>query len=84
MTRGKWQLQEAKNRLSEVVRKAQQEGPQTITLHGKDAAVIVAAREFSRLRQRKGTLIEFFRASPLVGVDLDVTRSKDTGRKVDL
>ena len=41
MAGAKWQLQEAKNRLSEVVRKAQHEGPQTITLHGRDAAVVV-------------------------------------------
>ena len=84
MAGAKWQLQEAKNRLSEVVRKAQSEGPQTITLHGKDAAVVVSAGEFARLPRRKGTLVDFFRNSPLVGVDLEVSRSKDTGRKIEL
>ena len=83
--RGKWQLQEAKNRLSEVVRRAQDEGPQTITLRGNDAAVVVAAEEYRRLvsRPRSG-LVEFFRQSPLVGVPLDLDRSPDTGRAVDL
>lgn len=80
----RWQLQEAKNRLSEVVRKAQSEGPQTITLHGKDAAVVVSAEQFAVLPRRKGTLVEFFRSSPLVGVDISLTRSKDTARKIDL
>ena len=84
MTGSRWQLQEAKNRLSEVVRKAQQEGPQTITLHGKDAAVIVSAKQFAALPRRKGTLVDFFRKSPLVGVNLDVSRSNDPGRKIEL
>ena len=84
MASARWQLQEAKNRLSEVVRKAQHEGPQTITLHGKDAAVVVSAKEFAKLPRRKGTLIDFFRRSPLAGVDLNMTRSRDTGRKIGL
>ena len=84
MATAKWQLQEAKNRLSEVVRKARSEGPQVITLHGADAAVVVSALDFGRLLRRKGRLVDFFRKSPLVGVDLDLARSKDTGRKIDL
>ena len=80
----KWQLQEAKNKLSEVVRKARSEGPQVITLHGADAAVVVSAKDFVRLSQRKGKLVEFFRKSPLLGVDLDLARRRDTGRKIDL
>jgi prevent-host-death family protein len=84
MAGSRWQLQEAKNRLSEVVRKAQHEGPQTITLHGKDAVVVVSAKQFAKLPARTGTLVDFFRKSPLVGVDLKVTRSRDTGRKIEL
>jgi antitoxin Phd len=84
MSGSRWQLQDAKNRLSEVVRKAQHEGPQTITLHGRDAVVVVAAAHFASLPRRKGTLVDFFRKSPLVGVDLDVTRSRDAGRKIKL
>jgi prevent-host-death family protein len=80
----RWQLQEAKNRLSEVVRKARQEGPQVITLHGRDAVVVVSAREYRRIAQSKGSLVEFVRKSPLVGVALDLRRSRDTGRPVDL
>ena len=51
----KWQLQDAKNRLSEVVRKATDEGPQVITLRGDDAVVVVAVDQYARLtRKPKG------------------------------
>lgn len=80
----RWQLQEAKNRLSEPVRKAREEGPQVITVHGEDAAVVVSAEQYRKLHRRKGSLIDFFRKSPLLGVELKLVRSRDTGRKVDL
>ena len=47
---GRWRLQDAKARFSEVVREAQQRGPQRVTLHGRDAVVIVGADEFDRLQ----------------------------------
>ena len=73
----KWQLQEAKNRLSEVVRKASDEGPQVITLRGDDAVVVVAAHEYARLvRKPTDTLVDFFRKSPLGAVPLDLTHCK--------
>lgn len=84
MSTAKWQLQDAKNRLSEVVRKARSEGPQIITLHGADAAVIISARDFGRMSRRKGKLVDFFRKSPLADVGLKLDRSRDTGRKLDL
>jgi prevent-host-death family protein len=80
----RWQLQEAKNRLSELVRKAREEGPQVITVHGSDAAVVMSAEQYAKLARRKGTLVEFFRKSPLVGEELDLTRSRDRGRRVDV
>jgi prevent-host-death family protein len=81
----KWQLQEAKNRLSEVVRKASDEGPQVITLRGDDVVVMVAAGEYARLtRKPKDTIVDFFRKSPLGAVALDLARSRDTGRQVKL
>jgi prevent-host-death family protein len=81
----RWQLQEAKNRLSEVVRKAHEEGPQVITLRGDDAAVVIAVEEYRRLTRRpRSRLVEFFRQSPWVGVSLDLERNPDTGRTIDL
>lgn len=84
MSRVTWQLQEAKNRLSEVVRKARSEGPQIITLHGAAAAVVVSAQDYGRMSRPKGKLVDFFRSSPLVGVKLTLTRSKDIGRVIGL
>ena len=80
----KWQLQDAKNRFSELVRKAREEGPQVITLHGTDAAVVVSSKDYRRLSRPKGKLVEFFRKSPLVGVELKLKRDRDTGRKIEL
>ena len=80
----RWQLQDAKNRLSELVRKAREEGPQVITLRGRDAVVVVSANEFGKLSRPRGSLVDFFRKSPLAGVNLDLNRSTDAGRRVDL
>jgi prevent-host-death family protein len=80
MIRG--QVQDAKNRLSELVRKARAEGPQMITLRGRDAAVVMSANEFGKLSRPRGSLVDFFRKSPLAGVKLDFARSTDTGRRV--
>lgn len=81
----RWQLQEAKNRLSELLRKVSDEGPQVITLRGNDAVVVVAADEYARLiRKPKASLIDFLRKSPLGSVALDLKRSPDTGRPVEL
>ena len=80
----RWQLQDAKNRLSELVRKAREEGPQVITLHGKDTVVVVSASEFGKFSRPRGSLVDFFRKSPLAGVTLDLDRSRDTGRRMDL
>jgi prevent-host-death family protein len=81
----RWQLQDAKNRLSEVVRKASDEGPQVITLRGDDAVVVIAADEYARLTLKtKGTLVDFLRKSPLASVTFDLTRSRDTSRRAAL
>ena len=79
-----WQLQEAKNRLSQVVESACQDGPQTITLRGKPAAVVVSFEEFRKLAQPQITLSQFFRQSPLQGLGLDLRRSDDLSREVEL
>jgi antitoxin Phd len=72
----KWQLHEARSRLSEVVRRASKEGPQVITLRGHVAVVVVAADEYARVTSKpEGTLAYFFRKSPLREVALDLERS---------
>ncbi|NHQ61006.1 type II toxin-antitoxin system Phd/YefM family antitoxin [Chlorobium sp. BLA1] len=78
-----WQLQQAKNHLSEVVRNALHDGPQTITLHGTPAAVVLSFDEYTRsVKAAKPTepLSGFFHNSPLRKACIDLQRSKDTGR----
>lgn len=79
-----WQLQEAKNRLSQVVDQAVHDGPQTITLRGKPAAVVVSFEDFRQLTMPRTGLTQFFRQSPLRGVELDLSRSADLPREVEL
>jgi prevent-host-death family protein len=65
-----WTVAEAKARFSELISRAKSEGPQKITRHGRTAAVIVAAEEWERKAERKGTLAEFLAASPLRGLKM--------------
>jgi prevent-host-death family protein len=84
MDGGSWTVAEAKAKLSELIERARVEGPQTITRKGRDAVVVVAAEEWERKTKRKGTLAEFFAASPLRDSGLDLERKKDLPRKIDL
>jgi prevent-host-death family protein len=79
-----WPLQDAKNRFSEVVERALHEGPQVVTRRGKEAVVIVSAAEYRKSQAPRESLFEFLRKSPLFGVRLDLRRSKDTGRNIEL
>jgi antitoxin Phd len=65
-----WQLQDAKNKLSEVISRALTQGPQLITKHGEKTVVVVSYAEYEKLRKSQNKLSEFFRASPLAGIDL--------------
>jgi prevent-host-death family protein len=82
--KAQWPLQEAKNRLSHVVEQACTSGPQTITVRGREKVVVLAIDEYRRLTRPTDRLSEFLRRSPLHGIDLDVERSADTGRDVEL
>ena len=82
--RSTWQLQEAKNRLSEVVDEALHHGPQIITRRGEETAVVVSFEEWSRLARRRARLIDVLRRAPRVTGGLDVSRSPDAGRDVEL
>jgi antitoxin Phd len=69
-----WQLQEAKNRLSEVVDEALAGGPQVITRRGVETAVLLSYTDYQQMLLSGQKLSEFFRRSPLVGIDLDLSR----------
>jgi prevent-host-death family protein len=80
----KWQLQEAKNKFSEVVRRASEEGPQTVTKHGRDSVVVVSVEDYKRIEQPEASLVEFFQNSPFASVELDLDRDKSPAREVSL
>jgi prevent-host-death family protein len=70
-----WQIETAKARFSELFRKARTEGPQRVTRQGKEAVVVLPEEEYERLTARKPkltSLAQFFRESPLVGVELQL------------
>ena len=72
---GVWQIQAAKNKLSEVIARALKQGPQLITKHGEKTAVIVSFVEYEKLCKSQSKLSEFFRTSPLAGIDLSRDKS---------
>ncbi len=82
LNRMNWQLQEAKARFSELIERTLKEGPQTVTRHGKAVAVVIPVDEYRRLRTGGKSLKALLAAAPLRGVE--ITRSRDTGRTVDL
>ncbi len=59
-----WQLQDAKNQFSKVVQKAQQEGPQVVTLRGEPAVVVISARDYNEMRSNRPTLVDDLLAGP--------------------
>ena len=82
-----WQIQTAKARFSEVFRRARTDGPQRITRQGKEGVVMISDEQFEQLVGRSHqpkSIVQFFRESPLAGLDLDLERDKDTGRDIEL
>lgn len=76
-----WQLQNAKSKFSEVVKRALSEGPQGITVRGEPVAVLISRAEYARLTQPKPGFVEFLRASPMVGPALDIERQPGLTRE---
>jgi len=78
-----WQLQEAKQRFSALVRAALAKGPQIVTRHGEEVVVVVAAEEFRRLSGNAPDLKELLLSGPSLD-DLDLERSHEMPRDIDL
>ncbi len=79
-----WTVAEAKAKLSEVIENARAKGPQTITRNGRETAIVVSIEEWERRSRRKGTLADFFANSPLRDSGLEIERSSETARDIDL
>ena len=80
---GHWQVQEAKQRFSEVLRSARADGPQFVTKHGDEVAVVLDIREYRRLRGGTRDFKEFLRSDPSDDA-LDLRRSGDLPRPFEL
>jgi prevent-host-death family protein len=83
---GQWQLQEAKARFSELVRRAKEEGPQHVTVHGREEVVVVGADDFRRLAgERSGkALIDAMQTAPHRSAAIEPARTRMPVRDVDL
>jgi antitoxin Phd len=81
----RWKLEDAKARFSEVVRLARSQGPQRVSVRGKDAVVVISVEELERLMPTptgRKPLVSFLEGLGLEG--LDVAREPDHGRDVEL
>lgn len=78
-----WQLQDAKTRLSEVIERAQTEGPQTITRHGTERAIVVSVKDYRALAAHKPDFKAYLLGGPKVD-EFVVERDRDSGRAIEL
>jgi antitoxin Phd len=79
-----WQLQEAKAKFSEVVKLANREGPQEITMRGQPTAILISLEDFKRIKEKKPSLVSLMRSSPLAGINLDLQRDQSPARDIKL
>lgn len=79
---GRWQLQEAKQRFSELIRSVEAEGPQFVTRHGEEVAVVVSIAEYRHLRHEGEGFKAFLQSAP--NLDLEIRRSVQPARIVAL
>jgi prevent-host-death family protein len=80
----KWTVAEAKARFSELIEKARSTGPQTITQHGRTAAIVASPEAWGSTMKRTGTLADFFASSALRDSGVKIRRRKDRPRGSDL
>jgi prevent-host-death family protein len=79
-----WALQDAKARLSELVRLAMAHEPQEITLRGESAVIVLSREDYDRITQKKASFVELIRNSPLMDVDIDLHREPSMTRDIEL
>lgn len=79
-----WQLFEAKSKFSQLVEEAIEKGPQIVTRRGEEVVVILSSKDYLRLKKSQMSLSDFFRQSPLFGVELDLERDHTFPRDVEV
>jgi len=81
---GQWQLQDAKARLSELIKSAHNEGPQQVTVRGKPSVIVISVEEFETMKRQRPRFVDLMRSSPLAGEALTIERSESLTRDVSL
>lgn len=79
-----WALQDAKARLSELVRLAMEHEPQEITLRGEPAVVVMAREDYDRMTHKRQSFVDLIRNSPLMDSDIDLSREPSMTRDIEL
>jgi prevent-host-death family protein len=80
----RWQVQEAKQRFSELIRAAATGEPQIVTRHGEEIAVVLDMIQYRRLKGEHMSFPEFLLKKPPVGIDFDIERIEGDLREIDL
>jgi len=81
-----WQMQDAKARFAELIRKATDEGPQVVTHRGVETAVVLSMKDFRRLDGTHPSFADYLLSGPRLDDDAIAAindRSKDAGRDVE-
>ena len=84
MQENTWQLQDAKSKFSQLVDNAMRHEPQIVTKHGNNAVVVISFEDYLKFIKPQDNIVSFLRNSPLMELDLDMNRSKDTPRDSEL
>ena len=84
MSNNTWQLQEAKSKFSQLVDNAMRNEPQFVTKHGHNAVVILSFEDYQKITAPPTDLVSFLRNSPLVEADLEIERTNDLPRDIEL
>ncbi|MDJ0765759.1 MAG: type II toxin-antitoxin system Phd/YefM family antitoxin [Myxococcota bacterium] len=77
-----WQLQDAKNRFSELVERARAKGPLLVTRRGKPAVIVLSAEEYQRMVDKEDSSLDILLAAPRVGDELEIERDPSLPRSV--
>ncbi|HEU4347785.1 MAG TPA: type II toxin-antitoxin system Phd/YefM family antitoxin [Actinoplanes sp.] len=80
----RWQIQEAKQRFSELLRAAEGGEPQIVTKHGEEVAVVIDIADYRRLRGEAVSFMDYLRVEPAATADFEIDRSTDLPREIDL
>ena len=84
MKNNTWQLQDAKSKFSQLVENAISNEPQFVTKHGNNAVVVISFEDYKKITRPKTDLVTFLRSSPLMGIELDISRNGELPREFEL